>query len=98
MDETKPYCQGHALSNQELHALINEHDAEVCYGVIACGARHVRTGNNVVLLVMGPEDTRPAAYAPIACVHGVEAIVDRLRKAATEAFAGQPCTICERAE
>lgn len=98
MNEEKPFCQGHALSNLELHALIKEYDAEACYGVIACGSRHVNTGKNVVLLVLGYEDNRPVAYAPIACVHGIEAIVDRLRKAAADTFADQPCTICERAE
>lgn len=98
MNEEKPFSQGHALSNLELHALIKECDAEACYGMIACGSRHERTDKNVVLLVLGYEDTRPVAYAPIACVHGIEAIVDRLRKAAVEAFADQPCTICERVE
>ena len=98
MNQDKPFCEGQALSNEELHALIKQYDPEVCYGMIACGARHVQTGKNVVLLVMGPDDTRPAAYAPIACVHGIEAIVARLRKAAAETFVNQPCTVCEKVE
>ncbi len=98
MDEEKPYCEGSALSNDEIHELIVEHDAEVCYGMIACGGRHVKSGSKVVLLVLGRDDTKPVAYAPIACVHGIEAIVDRLRKAARETFADQRCIACERVE
>ncbi len=98
MSESKPFRAGGALNGSEVVALIEEHDATQCRAMIACEVEHVRSGTNVVLLVLAADEGEPVAFAPIPCIHGVEVVIDRLRAAAALAFSDQPCTICERVE
>ncbi len=86
------------MHGNEIAELLDEHDAEVCQGIIACDVHHIPSKTNVVLLVLGSAEGIPVAFAPIACVHGIEGIIDRLRAAAEDAFKHQPCTICEKVE
>lgn len=97
-DEMKPARRGPLMFGGEVAELIEEHEAELCEALIACDVRHVGSGTNVVLLVLGSRDAVPVAYVPIPCVHGVESFITRLRAAARDAFANQPCTICEKVE
>ncbi len=97
-NEEKPHRQGHSLCGSEMAALLDEHDTEVCQAVIAIDMQRVESKTNVVLLVLGSAEGIPVAFAPISCVHGIDAIIDRLRLAARDAFKNQPCTICEKVE
>lgn len=86
------------MSGGAIAELLDEHEAVTCQGIIAVDVHHIPSEMNVVLLVLGSVEGIPVAYAPISCVHGVEAIIDRLRAAARDAFKNQPCTICEKVE
>lgn len=97
-NENKPHRAGPLMFGGEVTGLIDEHEAELCEALIACDVQHVRSKTNIVLLVLGSKDGIPAAYVPIPCVHGIEALIDRLRIAAHDAFKNQPCTICEKVE
>ena len=87
--------QGGPMRGGDLIDMCIDADAARCLAFIAADAIRAADDLGVVVMVMGTQEGHPVGYMILDCVHDVEMVTDRLRRAAEDAFKDQPCRKCE---
>ncbi len=72
-----------------------EAEATRCAAFVAANAMRASDGAGVVVVAMATEDITPKGFMIFDCIHDLELVIERMRAAAKDAFADQPCTKCD---